>query len=545
MPPTLEKVTIATPDSRRSEQPPPPPLRRRAVMKGVVWTAPAAAFSVAAPALAASGATPTLEFEVPSFEMASCGTLEEVVIHATTDGSQHVPPGTVITITLPEGFEFVDGSTSPLELTVEAEGMVVLPAVRAPLSSDGAVVEARSGSLLATAEIALGPPVGTRLYAGNVSFVPHFLALPETGLPSGYRFESIHATDGAVFVTLGDGTLWVARENPTTGTATGPVTWYSTGLVADAAETLISSSPNVYDSLLLVDGALHTVTVSGTWTTTPTTSPLANPPGGAPVQIGVSNGVGTFYAETADGRLWSTPRSGGSRGTWSQITGFPTPLTDWFIQRGNGSEVVWVIGADGALYSNNATTGARPSVLTNRRHASAAWVAPLSHFAKNHADSAMGGSGAAFVDAGGNMFHSSGAQNRDFSGVLAGQLGDLELLRTVDSLGATTNTIIHVVDGGRLYAADLTNSVPFADITPPQSLLQGATIVDAHSTGSGLSGRTFAIDSNSVVWVSNRYVSGTPRWSRADGLPARLDADGIVQDGKFTYVLGGPDSCPS
>lgn len=518
---------------------------RRALIAGAAWAAPVVAVSVTAPAIAASGEPPTLFYEQPEYTVSGCGVLDAVIVLATTDGSTPAPVGTQITVTLPSGFSFVDGTASPVTLTVEGGGRVQLPSIKAPVSAGSVSLEATSEGLSATASVALTSAIGTRLYAGAVSFVPDFQAVPQTGLPSGYAFQSIHATDGAVFATLGDGSLWVARENPTTGTVTGPVVWYDTGLDGDAGTALMSSSPSVYYSLIQISGALHTVYVPGTWTTAPTVSPLANPPGGAPVQLGVSNGLGTYYAESADGRLWFTPQSGAARGVWTQILGYQAPVKDWFVQRGNSTETLWVIDANGQLFGNPATTGARPTALTNSRHPAATWTAPLSHFAKNHADSAMGGSGAAFVDATGGMYRSNGSQNVNYGGVLDGRLGGLEMLRTVDSLGATTNTIIHVIDGGRLYAADLSNNLPFADITPPASLLGGASIVDAHSTGSGLSGPSFAIGSDSRVWVSNRYLSGTPTWTLAGGLPPRPEADGIIQDGKFTYVLGEPDSCPS
>ncbi|WP_136041055.1 MULTISPECIES: hypothetical protein [unclassified Microbacterium] len=477
--------------------------------------------------------------------MAGCSALTGVTVTGTTDGTTPVAAGTPITITLPAGFTFTGGEASPLVLTADANGQVTLPSITAPLNASGMSLTATSGAVSAAAPVTVTTPIGTRLYVGAISFNPDFIVVPETNLPTGYAFRSVHATDGAVFATLGDGSLWVARENPTTGTVPGPMAWYDTGLDADAGSMLASSSPNVYDSLVQVGGALYTVTVPGTWSTAPTTAALPNPASGAPVQLASINGVGTYYAETADGRVWSTPRTGASRGTWTEITGFQAPLKDWFVLRGNNSETVWVIDANGGLFSSASGTGIRPTVVANRRNAGATWVAPLSHFAKNHADSANGGTGgAAFVDANGNLFSSSGSQNVDRSGVLAGQLGDLQILRTDDSLGSTTNTILHVVTGGRLYAADLQNNYPFADITPPASQLGTATIVDAHSTGSGNSGFSFAIDSQSRVWVSNRYLNGTPVWTLAGGQPAMPNAGGIVQDGKFTYVFGEPSSCP-
>lgn len=525
-------------------------IKRRTIVANTVWTLPAISIASAAPAAAASPNDPVVTFNQPSYAASGCGDLTGVVVTVLADGTNPPPAGTPVTVTLPAGFTFSDGSTSRT-LTTEPDGTATVPAITAPASAENAALTAESLGQTATAALQVTPAGGSVLYTGNRSFQPtHFLPVVTTGLPSGEQFQTVYATDGAVYATMTDGKIYTLRENPTTGTVPGTARiWHDTGMTGNVHDMIISSSVGAGNSLVLNGGQLTSFVSNSTSTTAPVPASLPNPPG-TPVDIATSNGVGTYYVETSDGRLWSTPFSGSQRGTWTEITGFPTPLTDWTLTEGNNSEQVTVIGADGNLYSLASGTGLRPYELRDYRASNATWTGPLVKFANphtGHSRSSMTG-GILFVDSSGGLY-SLGAQNRNIAGVLQGQLADKELLVTPDSIGRKTAWQVHVVDGGKLYVADYLSGSGFAfrDVTPPESLLNGATIVDVHQTGSGIGQSAFAIASDGRIFLSTRIWNATmdPGWVLATGLPEEPNAEPIIQDGKFTYVLGTSSECPA
>ncbi|WP_018154995.1 hypothetical protein [Demetria terragena] len=523
-------------------------IGRRTLVAGTAWSIPTIAVAAASPATAASP-EPTLEFDQPSYTIDGCGDLTDVVI-TVTNGANPAPVGTPVTITLPAGFTFSDG-TDTKTLPTDADGTVAVPAITAPISATAATITATSGEASETATLQVVAPAGGQvLYVGNNGFRPtDFVTTVTEGLPAGESFEFVHASDGAIYAQMSDGKIYTAREAQNNGlTAGNGRQWYETPLTGSLSDMTISSSQISGNSLVMAGGQLTSFVSNTTGTTEPIAQALPNPPG-TPVNIATSNGIGTYYVETSDGKLWSTPFSGPQRGTWSEITGFPTPLVDWTITQGNASEMVSVIGQDGNLYSVQSTSGARPTVLRNFRNAFAQWEAPLVKFAAPHesASREFSQSTILFVDASGGLYSQEGAQNRNLAGVLQGQLADKQLLITPDSTGSKATKMVHVVTDGKLYAAGTSVGIfPFRDVTPSADLLQGATIVDVHGTSGGLGQMMFAIASDGRVFKSDRVWSTNtnPNWRLATGLPDQPVADPIVQDAKFTYLLGALTECP-
>jgi alpha-tubulin suppressor-like RCC1 family protein len=96
-------------NSQSPTEKPEPTVSRRTIIGTAAWTAPAIALSVASPAAAASGRTPTVSFiELPPGIIAG-GTFGDVVISATTDGTTPAPAGSIITVYL-SAVTFSDGS---------------------------------------------------------------------------------------------------------------------------------------------------------------------------------------------------------------------------------------------------------------------------------------------------------------------------------------------------------------------------------------------------------------------------------------------------
>lgn len=508
-------------------------LGRRSVIKGAAWSVPVIAAAIATPLAAASATAPTaLAFSSPMMTVSGCGVLTGVVVTGT-NGSAPVAAGTPITITLPSGFTFTDGTASPIALPADANGQVALPSITAPVSASGQSLLATSGDATASAAVAVTAAIGSTLYG-----VAHggAVVIADTGLPADSAITSVQSVGSVIFATLIDGTIWTQRDRYAGDR------WSDTGLTGDAGSLVASgTSAALSEATVVAAGALHTFRWTSSTTHTPVTATLPYPPGGDPVRIAHLQGAtATITAESPDGRLWRTPSSGASAGTWTEVTGAPTPVADWVGIAGTPSTVV-AIGADGNLYQGGGGT------LALSNHVSRTWTAPALSFAgaNNPANAAIFSTqgGVMFADSSGGLYGYGNAQAINYAGVFQGRVAALPIVQTPVPLG--NSVMYHTVVDGRLYSAGSDGGVSwtFKDITPPDSLLNGATIVAGHGASTGSTGLSIATDSTGQMWRSNRYLSGAATWTAIPSYPAEASVDGIVQDGGTLYTFGLPTTC--
>lgn len=115
----MENINDVTPEEGRG-------LKRRTIVQGAAWSIPVIAAAVATPLAAASVGTPTITFVNGPYTATTCGVLGDVVIQATTDGTSPAPAGTLVTVTLPAGLRWSDGTSTPRVLPTDASGRVTL-----------------------------------------------------------------------------------------------------------------------------------------------------------------------------------------------------------------------------------------------------------------------------------------------------------------------------------------------------------------------------------------------------------------------------------
>lgn len=128
-------------------------LSRRTIVQGAAWSVPVIAAAVATPLAAASVAEPTLTFVNGPYSVGTCASLGNVTIQATTDGSAPVAPGTLITVTLPAGLTWSDGSTGSRVLPADANGQVLLTGITATTAVGSPAITASTTGATASAPV--------------------------------------------------------------------------------------------------------------------------------------------------------------------------------------------------------------------------------------------------------------------------------------------------------------------------------------------------------------------------------------------------------
>ncbi|KQQ22375.1 hypothetical protein ASF48_04010 [Rathayibacter sp. Leaf299] len=137
-----------------------PGVERRTLVAGAAWTIPVVATAIGAPLAAASGGEPTLAFTNGPYAVPACGTLTDVVITATTDGTKPVPSNTPVAVNLPSGLKWSDGSTGSKTLFTDGNGQVVLSGVRSTIGNRTVQITATSGTTSATAPVSVAAGAG-------------------------------------------------------------------------------------------------------------------------------------------------------------------------------------------------------------------------------------------------------------------------------------------------------------------------------------------------------------------------------------------------
>jgi hypothetical protein len=132
---------------------------RRTIVQGAAWSVPVIAAAVATPMAAASVAG-TVEFVNGPYSVTACGTLGDVVVQATTDGTAPVPAGTMITVTLPSGLTWEDGSSGSRVLPANGNGRVTLSGLQAGPAAGNPVITASAAGADAAAPVSVAAAAG-------------------------------------------------------------------------------------------------------------------------------------------------------------------------------------------------------------------------------------------------------------------------------------------------------------------------------------------------------------------------------------------------
>lgn len=107
-------------------------MSRRTIIGAAAWSAPVIALSVASPAVAASGGTATVQIVNASTLTEAATSPGRAVlsprIAATTDGTAPAPAGDTITVSLPAGLTFSDGTTTKAYTASGATTSIDIPA---------------------------------------------------------------------------------------------------------------------------------------------------------------------------------------------------------------------------------------------------------------------------------------------------------------------------------------------------------------------------------------------------------------------------------
>lgn len=354
-----------------------PGLGRRTVLAGAAWSVPVIAAAIATPLAAASAVEPTLEFINGPYSALSCETLGDVVLQLTTDGSTP-DAGTLVTVTLPSGLTWSDGTTAPRLVTTGTDGRITLSGLIASEGAGTYAINASTGVVSATAPVVVG--AATRSYnwyngsggeatliPGNATALGYNVFLAENGdlwygngvVASGVTAASV---EWDVFGTtpyisyIGNGTAynWFAGASGAVGTVPGDAKpigynlflapngdlWFGNGIIA----TGVSSAEAHWDTYgqtstpcvgYVSNGVAynwHDFT-SGVLTAVPANATALN--------------YGVFLAPNGD--LWfnnsviATGVTGGAV-EWDNMSGMPA-----ISYTSNGTAYNWYNGTSGAL----------------------------------------------------------------------------------------------------------------------------------------------------------------------------------------------------
>jgi hypothetical protein len=286
-------------------------LPRRTVLLGAAWSVPVISASIATPLAAAS--TPELEltFVDGPYQAIACGPLDDIVVRATNGGAPAA--GEPITVTLPTGLTWSDGTTAPRTLVSDTNGEVVLSGVLAGNANGNYALGATSGpaSAASNAEVQ-GADRGVVSTFGGM-FLPQ--------LPAGVLVEDVQTNStpqGPYAIVRGsDGNAYVSSL------PTGSSTWSSwTKSTSPAAGSITDVAVSHQGS----SNVVATTTQVGIFGPSPLSAPL---PGGATILDVESYTTGTAANPVAvavvlgsDGRAYSNSMVNGAWTGWT-----PTTLT--------------------------------------------------------------------------------------------------------------------------------------------------------------------------------------------------------------------------
>ncbi|MFJ4165491.1 hypothetical protein ACIPY5_08035 [Microbacterium sp. NPDC089698] len=139
-------------------------VSRRTVVQGAVWSLPIIAAAAATPLAAASVAAPALKFVNGPYTATGCGPLGDVVLNLTSNGTTP-DAGKTVTVSLPAGLRWADGSTAPKSFSpTDTTGRITIPSGQIlGVTATSAVLTATSSTgATATAPVVVTPNLVAR-----------------------------------------------------------------------------------------------------------------------------------------------------------------------------------------------------------------------------------------------------------------------------------------------------------------------------------------------------------------------------------------------
>jgi hypothetical protein len=161
-------------------------IKRRTVVQGAAWSVPVIAAAIATP-LAAASVAPVLAFINGPYTVPVCGVLADVLIEATTDGTTPVPAGTQVTVTLPAGLTWSDGSTGSRILPTDGNGRVTLSGLVGATQGDVAIV-ASAGTVSSSAPLQITGNGIAKYWANNGSNASYSSVPPGSAVAGGSAY---------------------------------------------------------------------------------------------------------------------------------------------------------------------------------------------------------------------------------------------------------------------------------------------------------------------------------------------------------------------
>ncbi|MCJ1695505.1 hypothetical protein MT349_06900 [Rathayibacter caricis] len=223
-------------------------IQRRTIVAGASWSIPVVATAIGAPLAAASNTGATLAFTNGPYSVAACGTLKDVVIRATTNGTTPVTEGTPITVTLPSGLTWSNGDSGSRIVPADTNGEAVLSGLKGTASAGTRTISASTADATTTAPVSVlsSPTAVTDGFGNTVTGIPAGATIADvTGTidANGNRYLFARSEEGTLYVSI-NGAPFTVDSTSTTAVAT------NTGNPAAVIRAIDTpTGPVVYDGL--------------------------------------------------------------------------------------------------------------------------------------------------------------------------------------------------------------------------------------------------------------------------------------------------------
>jgi hypothetical protein len=478
-------------------------LPRRTILMGAAWSVPVISAAIATPLAAASTTELELAFVNGPYQAIACGPLDDIVVRATRGGT--AAPGEPITVTLPAGLTWSDGTTAPRTLVSDANGEIILSGVLAGNANGNFALGATSGpaSAASSAEVA-GADRGVISQFGG-RFLPQ--------LPAGVLVEDVqtNTTPGGAlqaFVRGSDGHVYISQVPA--GSTTWPAWTRSTSPLASSIGHLAISHNGL-------SGVIASATTVGLVGGGPASTPL---PGGATIVDveSYTNAAGGAVAVVlgSDGRAYTNASANGVWSGWTAAATI-TDATHIAVSESNPGSVVASdtrvsqIGV-GANQSPVLPNGATIVDITSNLNAAGVMTV-----------SVLGSDGRAYVNA------------RTSTGWGTWSTSPSPLTGSITHLAMShkgTNTFVASDNRVGLYGN-------LGGLTPP--IPNGATIVDMQgSTAPDGTPQVVVLGSDGRAYVSEMRNGVWTPWAASRVGQGNLEHISVSEGAGWTLVAGNP-----
>ena len=353
-------------------------VSRRVVVRGAAWSIPVIAAAVATSAEAASSSL-VLSFNTPA-AATTCGPYPTTVLTAARNGAPAA--GVAVTVSLPSGLTWADGSTAPKTFVTNAQGQVDLtnqikvPKTAASYTLTGSAAGATTATTTDTFQ--LGTVLSTHANSGTVvtavsptiingkeilvptqtqndaNYVPYAAVLTSDGKVVDGTTGKVLATgvvDAAVGVVNGVPTVYyITTAGQVYSLAQGSSTPTLLSTIPGATQIKATTGPNGNVSLAIMTSTNSVYTGSGTLVANNVSS------------FGVVAGSGTsgrIYYTTSTGQAIQYIIANGSQTTYGTVSG--TPVDTEAIGGGGGVVSTYTLTSTGNLYFWQGTVNGAPT----------------------------------------------------------------------------------------------------------------------------------------------------------------------------------------